>query len=468
MSEGPRILANKEVGVGKPRPVGGVLEGSFGRRPGRRIIADVTEEEGTTKDPRGNRVIEMVGKAAQVVVLSCGVGALVVACANDAGENVDAGPDAAGDVDTDTDTDTDSDSDTDTGAPVCEHHTGPSYDHEAKLAVGEKVRLTPEGHHMEVIVLDVGNQTGQVHVTDGEGNPILNGDSDFIFEGTETEIIFDLGGEMVTITLCWVVKVTEGDAGVEDAGTGDLPPGTYAKFITDGEHGFVHCEEAEEYSATESVHTVDESTTQTVTEISYNEGETGDEECEGVTSEFHMEHSEFEEPLFAQDNIPGEADKSVRVRGATLRLLEVSESETTAGTSLSARLGTQIASGNLQEDESVTGEDLEVEYKGLGTSNGPDFAFKYPGIDEDTDLWVEETGDNERTIYVQTDSELRVFVLRFGNENWDGSIDVSLLKNVQRMEPFAVFTVGGLDYDVAMTSSTEPDAVTGWILTPLD
>ena len=151
-----------------------------------------------------------------------------------------------------------------------------------------------------------------------------------------------------------------------------------------------------------------------------------------------------------------------------LKLLEVSESETAAGILPSARLGKQIASGNLQEDESVTGASLEVEYKGTGTSNGPDFAFKYPGIDEDTDLWVEDTGDNEKTIYVLTATDLLVFTLRFGNENWDGSIDVSLLKDVQRMEPFAVFTVGGADYDVAMAYTTENDAITGWVLTPSD
>ncbi len=461
MSRTKEPVQKEEMVAKGRRPVGRAIVRDSNGRHGRGIVADITEEEGLAREPKGKAVIRAIGAGAAVVLFACGVGSVLVACSEGGGlKDPDAG------MDTDTETDTGSEVDTDTGtgeeALVCEHHEGPLYDYEAKLAEGDTARLTVEGHEIELIVLDVGNQTVQVHVTDGEGNPILNGDSDFIFEGTETEITFDLDGEMVTLTLCWVVEVPEGaDAGVEDAGTEGLAPGIYAKFITDGEHGFVHCEEADEYTSTETEYLVDVNTVQTITKTYYNEGETGDAECEGVTTEFHMEVSSFEAPLPIQENLPGGEDKSVKVRGATLNLLEVSFNSSILG----ARLGKQLASGNLHEDESVTGASLEVEYKGTGTSTGPDFAFKYPGIDEDTDLWVENTGDNEKTIYVLTSTDLLVFTLRFGNANWDGSIDVSLLKDVQRMEN-GTFTVGGAEYEVGM--DVTPTEILGWTLTPVD
>lgn len=343
------------------------------------------------------------------------------------------------DIESDSESDTDGQF-TDAGLITCAGEI--DADKEEFLPDGDNARLTKAGHMMWIKTLDQENGSVNVKITDMIWNQI--GD-EITFSEDMPSVELDLDGETFNLIFCGIVETEEGFA---------------AQFRITRPNGFVHCDEVKCGNESNPLeHMVDLLSTETIITFTHSEGEYPDNDyagdCADVIRTIKKQSLSFAAPLFTQNNLGPDEDKTVVVHDLDSDTLEEVEMELLEvdGEEGSAKIGISLASGDISEGETLTAGDLEVEVEAVGDDDLPEFSYAWPA-DPYAPIW-ENSGDNanEKEVNVQADSGYYPFVIRYTGLQENGSFHIHVFKkqDVQVLENGEQANIGSQIYTGEIT-----------------
>ncbi|MFP3949657.1 MAG: hypothetical protein ACLFUZ_00995 [Candidatus Micrarchaeia archaeon] len=465
----PNLMNMKDEPKGR-HPAGRHADRNSAGRHGKKLNANISEEGAQYS----GRKLGAVARGATALFFAAGVNLGVSACTTGGGLK-DTGPDAGKDTDTETitgDTDTGWDTDTGTAGPEC--GTGEA-DYEAVLGHNEKTLLGPVGHWMTIVDMSFSGQFAEVRFIN-EDFELVNTEGEVVEEGDisgyallsldgNPSITVTFGGEEQTITLCGVYRFADG----VDA----------AHFTTDHEDGFMHCDYVDNGNlSVPEFSEVNASVVQRTREMIHTHGfipdvDTGeDQECPGTEQEFVYESTSFVSPQdmnapVSLSSIPSSELSFVELRGKEHLVLDIDAEQPMV------EIVDDLNHGTLWVYESMTAGDLTVHFMGKGFGNLPEFAFQYPGIDEENQISVEQYGDKtlKIRIYDEQNQLVESFMLKYGDVVWDMlnyKVDAAVYRedDTMALSEGSTVKIGTKEYDVSIFTNEE--GIKGWVLTPAE